>query len=153
MSAIEIRRFRAADAAFRERVAPRLNPGDTASPRDPAPFAAFFERVGRGESDDEAEAFVAVDADDRPLGMIVLLHDRDSFTGHPRAYVSILVVDEAAEGLGVGRGLIAFAEQWARGHGCREVCLDVFAGNARAVALYERNGYRVDHLRMAKPVS
>jgi GNAT superfamily N-acetyltransferase len=152
MTAIEIRPYRSGDGAFRERVAPRLDPGDTASPRDRVAFAAFFERFGRGEPDDDGEGFVAVDAEDRPLGMIVLLRDRDYFTGHPRAYVNVLVVDEAAEGSGVGRALMGFAERWARDRGCREVCLDVFAGNARAIAFYERNGYRVDHLRMTKPV-
>lgn len=151
--AVEIRPYRADDSSFRERVAPRLNPGETTSPRDPDAFAAFFARFGRGESDDEGEAFVAVDADDRPLGMIVLLRDQDYFTGHPRAYINILVVDEAAEGMGVGSGLMGFAEQWARNRGCLEVCLDVFAGNERAIAFYERNGYRIDHLRMTKTVS
>ncbi len=153
MSAIAIRPFGPGDAAFRERVAPRLHPGETVSPREQETFAAFFARFGNGEMDDDGETFVATDLDDRPLGMIVLLHDRDYFTGHPRAYVNILVVDEDAEGMGVGRALMDFAEQWARERGCREVCLDVFAGNARAVAFYERNGYRVDHLRMAKPIS
>lgn len=153
MTAIAIRPFEPGDVALRERLAPRLFPGPTASPRDPDAFAAFFTRFGRGETGDEGEAFVATDLDDRPLGMIVLLQDRDYFTGHPRAYVNILVVDEAAEGAGVGRGLMDFAEQWARDRGCREVCLDVFAGNERAIAFYERNGYRVDHVRMTKPLS
>lgn len=152
MSAIAIRPFRPGDAALEELVAPRPNPGATASPRDEAALAAFFERFRRGESDDEGESFVATDLDGRPPRMIVLL-DRDYFTGHQRACVNILVVDEAAEGQGVGSGLMGFAEQWARDHRCLEVCLDVFAGHGRAVGLYERNGYRVDRVRMTKPVS
>lgn len=153
MSEPTIRPFRPDDAPFRQRVAPRLHPGTTASPRDPAAFADFFARFGRGESgDDGGQAFVAVDEADRPLGMIVLQGDKDYFTGHRRAYVNILVVDEAAEGRGVGQALMRFAEAWGRERGCREVCLDVFAGNERAVAFYGRNGYRVDHQRMTKPL-
>jgi RimJ/RimL family protein N-acetyltransferase len=41
-------------------------------------------------------------------------------------------------------------EHWAREHGCREVVLDVFAGNNGAIAFYERSGYRPDHIRMTK---
>lgn len=151
MSDPTIRPFRERDAAFRQRIAPRLHPGPTASPRDPDVFAAFFERFGQtGEGGDGGHAFVAVDADDRPLGMLVLLSDKDHFTGHRRAYVNILVVDEAAEGRGVGAALMRFSEAWGREHGCREVCLDVFAGNERAIAFYERIGFRVDHQRMTK---
>ena len=52
--------------------------------------------------------------------MLVLLLDRDRFTGHPRQAVNILVVDEAAEG-GVARALMRCAESWGREQGCREV--------------------------------
>ena len=43
---------------------------------------------------------------------------------------------------GIGRRLIAFAEQMARERGFREVCLGVNIENARARSLYERLGYR-----------
>jgi ribosomal protein S18 acetylase RimI-like enzyme len=45
-----------------------------------------------------------------------------------------------------------FVERWARDHGYREVVLDVFASNQRAIAFYQRQGYRADHIRMAKPL-
>jgi ribosomal protein S18 acetylase RimI-like enzyme len=56
------------------------------------------------------------------------------------------------DGRGIGGRLLAFAEDWARGHGCRYITLGVFPGNTRARALYERHGYGVELLRMAKPV-
>jgi ribosomal protein S18 acetylase RimI-like enzyme len=40
----------------------------------------------------------------------------------------------------------------ARQNRCRFVTLGVFPGNARARALYERHGYGVELLRMAKPL-
>ena len=97
-----------------------------------------------------AETFVAVDAEGAPLGMIVLQPSTDHFTGHGRAYVEALVVAAEAEGKGAGRAMMAHAETWARERGLREVCLDVFAGNDRARAFYERAGYRADHTRLVK---
>ena len=79
--------------------------------------------------------------------------DADYFTGHPRAYVDVLVVAPEAEGQGVGRALLDHVEAWAREQGCLEVVLDVFAGNEAATAFYERCGYRPDHVRMAKPLA
>ena len=43
-------------------------------------------------------------------------------------------------------------KRWAKEHGCRYVTLGVFPANARARALYERHGYGVELLRMAKSV-
>jgi GNAT superfamily N-acetyltransferase len=151
-AAVAIRPFADADQSFLERAASRLYPGDAAAAREPEQFRAYFDRLAAGEVTFDGDLFVAVDDADRPLGLIAVGPDRDYFTGHPRAYVHILVVDDAAEGRGVGRALMRQAEDWAREHGMREVVLDVFAGKAGAIAFYERCGYNVDHLRMAKPV-
>jgi GNAT superfamily N-acetyltransferase len=153
-SASTIRPFNEEDRAFYRRIAPRLIPSETASPRDPAAMEAFFRRlaVGAVEQPTGAGTFVAVDDHGTPLGLIALLPDRDYFTGHGRAYVEALVVAPEAEGKGVGATLMQFAEQWARERGMREVVLDVFAGNEHARRFYERAGYRTDHLRMVKPL-
>ena len=149
-----IRPFHEEDRALYQRIAPRLIPSETASPRDPAAMEAFFHRLAGGAVDQPAGAgtFVAVDEHDTPLGLIALLPDKDYFTGHGRAYVEVLVVAPEAEGKGVGAALMRFAEQWARERGMREVVLDVFAGNEHARRFYERVGYRTDHLRMVKPL-
>jgi ribosomal protein S18 acetylase RimI-like enzyme len=113
----------------------------------------FFTALAAGRllTEPGAEAFVAT-AGGEPVGVMELHPDADYFTGHPRAYIDILVVAPEAEGRGIGRALLRHAEAWARRHGCREVVLDVFATNEPAVAFYERCGYRADHIRMAKPV-
>ena len=115
-------------------------------------MADFFRRVGAGEVEQPpgAETFVAVDGAGDPLGLIVLHPSADYLTGHGRAYVEILVVAEVAEGQGAGRALMRHVEDWARERGFVEVSLDVFAGNARARAFYERAGYCPDHIRMVK---
>ena len=113
----------------------------------------FFSDLQRGKllTEPGAEAFVAT-IDGEPCGLVSVHPDKDYFTGHPRAYVDILVVAREAEGKGVGRALMDHVERWARDRGFREVVLDVFADNQRAIAFYERQGYRPDHVRMAKPL-
>ena len=150
---IEIRPFAAGDRAFLARLAPRLDPGPTASPRDPAVMERFFANLAGNSLAPEpgAAAFVAT-IDGVPAGVVVVHPDSDYFTGHPRAYVDILVVAPEAEGQGVGRTLLGHVEAWARERDFREVVLDVFAGNSRAIAFYERVGYQRDHIRLAKPL-
>jgi GNAT superfamily N-acetyltransferase len=148
---IEVRPYDPGDQEFLAAIAHRLIPEETASPRDHEAMERFFADLpaGRLLAEPGSEAFVA-SIDGVPLGVVAVHPDTDHFTGHPRAYVDILVVDAAAEGRGVGRALMRRAEEWARDHDCREVVLDVFAGNAGAIAFYERCGYRPDHFRMAK---
>jgi GNAT superfamily N-acetyltransferase len=131
-----------------------MHPGQTVSPRDPAALDRFFSDLGDGNflTKQGAQAFVAT-IDGQPCGVISFYPDKDYFTDHPRAYVDNLAVAQESEGKGVGRALLDSVERWARDQGYREVVLDVFAGNQRAIAFYERQGYRPDHIRMAKPLS
>jgi GNAT superfamily N-acetyltransferase len=150
---LTIRPFAASDSAFLARVAHRLQPGETASPRDPEVMSRYFAELAGSRllREPGAEAFVAT-IDGEPAGLVAVHPDADYFTGHPRAYVDVLVVAPEAEGRGVGRALLEHVETWGRRHGCREVVLDVFATNNDATAFYERCGYRPDHVRMAKPL-
>lgn len=58
-------------------------------------------------------------------------------------YLEAMAVTEQVRGSGVGRALIQDALRRAKGHGCRELTLDVDVANARARALYERVGLHV----------
>lgn len=150
---VAVRPYVGADSAFLASVAGRLIPSRTASPRDAGAMQQFFANLARGRllSEPGSEAFVAT-LDGEPAGVVAVHPDADYFTGHPRAYVDILVVGENAEGHGVGRALMAQVEQWARERDCREVVLDVFSGNEHAIGFYERCGYQPDHIRMTKPL-
>ncbi len=151
---IAVRPFSPEDQPFLTRVAPRIHPGQTVSPRDPAALDRFFSDVQQGRllTEPGAEAFVATIGGE-PCGLISVHPDEDYFTGHPRAYIDILFVAREAEGKGVGRALMEHVERWARDQAFREVVLDVFVGNQGAIAFYERQGYRPDHIRMAKPLA
>lgn len=153
ISDVAIRPFTDEDRPFLARVAPRMHPGRTASPRDPARLDRFFSDLGDRTflTKPGAQAFVAT-IDGQSSGVISFYPDKDYFTDHPRTYVDNLAVAQDVEGKGVGRALLDYVERWAREHGYREVVLDVFAGNQRAIAFYERQGYRPDHIRMAKPL-
>ncbi|KRE90755.1 GCN5 family acetyltransferase [Frateuria sp. Soil773] len=97
--------------------------------------------------------FVAEDAQDgAPVGFVHLQKVQDYFTGRTNCHISDLAVAPAHEGRGIGKALLAHAEDWAREHRCALVTLSVFPGNERARALYEASGYATDLLRLAKPV-
>ena len=82
----------------------------------------------------------------------VVLNAATDFFGLHHAHISVLAVTAAAEGTGVGNSLIAHAEQWAAARGFTVVTLNVFAENARARRLYERNGFEPEVVKYAKPL-
>lgn len=52
-------------------------------------------------------------------------------------------VSRAHRGRGVGDALVLAVRDWARAQGARRLTLEVVAGNAQAIALYRRHGFRV----------
>jgi GNAT superfamily N-acetyltransferase len=58
------------------------------------------------------------------------------------AVVHQFAVDPASQGRGIGRALMAAAEDWARAHGHAEVAVDTAEPAAHLVALYAHLGYR-----------
>jgi ribosomal protein S18 acetylase RimI-like enzyme len=59
----------------------------------------------------------------------------------------VIGVDAAAAGRGIGRNLLAAAEQEARGRGLLRLELTVMTDNLRALGLYLRSGFQVEGLR------
>jgi ribosomal protein S18 acetylase RimI-like enzyme len=96
--------------------------------------------------------YVAEDDQGERLGFLHLQTQKDFFTGVLNCHISDLVVVPQFDGKGVGSAMLAFAEHWAKEHRCRHLTLSVFPANERAQALYERHGYGVETLRMAKVV-
>lgn len=76
------------------------------------------------------------------VGAILLDERRDYFTDQRHGHVSILAVARDAEGQGIGRALLAAAEEWARANGFVKLTLSVFTENHRAKHVYEREGWR-----------
>ncbi|MGE5377355.1 MAG: GNAT family N-acetyltransferase [Bacteroidota bacterium] len=55
--------------------------------------------------------------------------------------MSDLAVDQKFEGQGIGRLLLEVAEDWTRSNGYHLLTLYVFAGNTRALQIYEKHGF------------
>jgi ribosomal protein S18 acetylase RimI-like enzyme len=62
-------------------------------------------------------------------------------TGRSRGHLQSLYVEEAWRRRGVGRLLVAAAEEWARSRGAVELDLDIWEVGAGPLAFYEELGY------------
>lgn len=102
-----------------------------------------------------AEAFF-VDGDRIALAEVRYLFEKGAFfvTGEmdgvvyvelrgERAYFGLLSVDPARQKGGIGRALIAAAENYAREHNCRDMDLRIVNLRVELPAFYERLGYRI----------
>lgn len=151
-SPVQIRPFTERDRPFLVAIMARLVPERTASPREPGAIGRYLSEQASGERPfaEGTDLFIAVDGAGQQTGLLGIRRDADYFSGHPRAYVELLAVTEAATCQGIGRDLMDFAELWARERQCHEVALDAFADNDGALAFYDRVGFRPDHIRFSK---
>jgi GNAT superfamily N-acetyltransferase len=109
---------------------------------------AMIDAVRTGHEDNEV--FIA-ERDGDTAGCLHVLADTDFF-GQRHAHISVLATTTAMEGTGVGRALLAYADEWARRRGLALLTLNVFAANARARRLYEKSGFVPEILKYAKPL-
>jgi GNAT superfamily N-acetyltransferase len=77
----------------------------------------------------------------------------DYFTNEQHAHLGIFMVDGNSEGTGVAGALLERVEQWSADSGFRFLTLNVFAGNDRARAFYQRHHFAPDVVRYIKPVT
>jgi ribosomal protein S18 acetylase RimI-like enzyme len=149
---VAIRLATPADRAFLSTLADRLADFDRPEWRSHAEIADGDRRALHEALDQPragTELFIA-ELEGTPAGCLLLWTLEDYFSQQWHAHVSVIAVSKEAEGRGVGRALMAHAEQWARARGHRSITLSVFEGNRRAQALYERTGYTVEMRRMIK---
>jgi GNAT superfamily N-acetyltransferase len=94
---------------------------------------------------------VLVAEDDRGtrLGFIHVTEEQDYYAGLC-GHIGDVVVAPGVQGRGVGTALLAAAERWALARGYRLLSLNVFVGNRRARAVYERAGYAPETVRHVK---
>jgi ribosomal protein S18 acetylase RimI-like enzyme len=152
-AAIPIRPATPDDQAWILPLAPRLHEfGPPPWRARPVMDRAVTESIERAlvATPEGSAVLVAERAPGHPLGFVHLETAADFFTHEPHGHVSDLVVAPAGEGQGVGRALMAAAEEWSRSRGHRFLTLNVFGDNTRARLLYERLGYRPDTTKMVK---
>ena len=154
MGATLIRRAENGDAEVLRRLAERLVTFDLPRWRTPATISEcdgreMVEAVSAGNAD--AEVFLA-EQDGQPVGCLHILATTDFF-GMKHAHISVIATTAAAEGSGVGRALMAHAEEWTRRRGLPLLTLNVFASNTRARRFYEKAGFDPEFLKYAKPMA
>ena len=86
---------------------------------------------------------------------VIHVFDRPAIENPREAVVQAIVVDEAHRGFGIGRMLMAAAEEWGRERDCRSVVLSSNVARTPAHAFYRALGYRVaaTALVLRKPLS
>lgn len=87
---------------------------------------------------DSHASLIVADGDGAILGYALLLFRKG--VAHARLYS--LAADVRRQVAGTGRQLLAAAEQNARSRGATALRLEVREDNVRAIALYEKSGYR-----------
>ncbi len=102
----------------------------------------------------EGGLFVAIEAGGQLIGHVVLLANQtDSISELRQAWVYDLSVRRDWWGRGVARALMERAERFVAELGIEWVGLGVTAANARAVKLYEKLGYEIERVQMAKRIA
>lgn len=79
--------------------------------------------------------------EDRPVGAAVCFFGLSTFRARPLLNIHDLAVLPQYRGKGIGRALLAGAEEHARQRGCCKLTLEVQEDNTRARALYRRFGF------------
>jgi aminoglycoside 6'-N-acetyltransferase I len=103
-----------------------------------------IERGMRGwRANPHAAVFIAVRDDGSPCGFVEV-GERSYAEGcetSPAAYVEAWYVDPDVRQQGVGRALLAAAEDWARANGYREIGSDALLDNVVSHEAHVRSGY------------
>jgi GNAT superfamily N-acetyltransferase len=151
-----VREARSEDQTFVLAAAERLGGGFPLPPwRSPQEIVAGEARTLHGfmeSGDPGSKLLVAEDTQGNLLGFIFLETQEDYFTQTRYGHVGMLAVEEAAEGRGAGRVLMAAAEAWGREQGFAKLTLNVFENNRHARTVYEHLGYSPETLRYVKPL-
>jgi GNAT superfamily N-acetyltransferase len=101
-------------------------------------------------SDPDSGVFVA-ERDGEVVGF-VCVSERSHFTGEIDTFVGELVVSRAAEGGGVGRALVAAAEDWGRARGRKRVVVDTGAANMPARKFYAALGFEEEDVTVSRAI-
>lgn len=119
--------------------------GHLGYPADAADLPGRLLRLRSGGDD----AFVAV-LDGETVGLATVHSRAVLHVARPVAQLTALVVPPAMRGRGVGRALVAAAEQWARAQGAERLVVTTALHRADAPLFYERLGFEHTGRRYVK---
>lgn len=89
----------------------------------------------------------AIDDNDSPVGFITFGYTKQ---GNRFLWIYNFFVAEAVRSEGVGKTLIDTVKDYGKSKGCKWMQLTVLDNNARAIAFYERYGFRTEYQDMVK---
>lgn len=148
-----IRPARAGDRNFIFNLAPRLVEFGEVPGREP-PRMIARDRAALMETLEDpsgpAALFVAEGEGGEASGFIHVTTATDYYSDSATAHIADVVVAPEAEGRGVGRALISYAEEWARQRGFAMLTLNVFIANDRARRVYRKLGFEEEWIRCIK---
>jgi ribosomal protein S18 acetylase RimI-like enzyme len=116
--------------------------------------AAAYRRLLLAQCRRSTGKILVAEADDEVVGFVCVLAQVDSKDvlekDSQHAYITDLVVLPGHRNEGVGKALLAAAEQYVAGQGGSVLKVDVLAANDVALDLYTSMGYVENEIRLAK---
>jgi GNAT superfamily N-acetyltransferase len=116
-------------------------------------FASEHWPVMRARAAEQGAIFIA-EAEGQPVGWALVLDEPgDIFVEQAQrrhGFIAELFVETSYRGRGHGRALIAACEDWTRARGLGVLIINVLAGNDKAIAVYDRDGFVPYNLNLRK---
>ncbi|HEV8235545.1 MAG TPA: GNAT family N-acetyltransferase [Gemmatimonadaceae bacterium] len=145
-----LRRATTNDAQLLAELAARLFEDTFGPDNDPEDMrsylaSAFSEERQLAELADASRViWIALDPSDRPIGYVTMRRGTrtDGIGGDHPAEVQRIYADRGWHGRGTGAALMAACVEQARAWGCDVLWLAVWERNPRAIAFYEKKGFR-----------
>lgn len=150
---MRIRAYRESDRDFLVSLARRFMDFELMGWRDPAVMEEAQLKLAQESADNPAagtEIFVAEKEAGGLLGFLEVQPHKDALSGIEQGYIAAVAVSAEGEGTGVGKALMQTAEDWARQKGYKQLVLNVFVNNDRAVNFYKHLHYEMEVAKMVK---
>lgn len=150
---LTIRKMVERDKEFIVSLSTRFNEFNFMSWRDPQKMQEAQLKMAQESLNSEnfdSDFFVAEDENQQLLGFLHVTKNTDFFTGENQGYVSSIAVSKEGEGRGVAKRLMEKAEEWTKSKGYKQLVLNVFANNQRAVDFYSYLNYEKEIIKMVK---
>ena len=150
LDTIRLRRATTADARLLAELAARLFEDTFGPDNDPEDMRAYLAGAFSEEkqlaelADEERAVWLALDSAGRAIGYAVMrrgTHSNGIVAERP-AEVQRIYADRSWHGRGTGRALMSACMEQARAWGCDVLWLAVWERNPRAIAFYEKSGFR-----------
>jgi len=145
-----LRRARAGDAKLLAEIAARLFEDTFGPDNDPDDMRAYLAGAFSAEkqlaelADKDRAVWIALDPSGRPIGYASLRRGTrtNGIVAERPAEVQRIYADRSWHGRGTGGALMSACMKQARAWGCDVIWLAVWERNPRAIAFYEKTGFR-----------